>query len=145
MSLNQVNFFVLPEYYLDNIIAHVDSELDGEVFFDDELIWNKYKKHYSMFNSINDILPLNISWSKNIILFGDETSNRLEVLFNENGTILSVSFRIDVTSNYEIILIRLLDFYKSNNLVVIDEELNLLELKLNSFEKIIRNSNRFNL
>jgi hypothetical protein len=141
MSLNQVNFFVLPEYYLDNIIAHVDSELDGEVFFNDELIWNKHKRHYSMFNSVNDILPLNTSWSKNIILFGDETSNRLEVLFDENGIILSVSFRIDFTSNYEIILIRLLDFFKSNNLVVIDEKLNLVELKLIFFEEIIRNSN----
>ena len=137
MSLNQIGFFVLPKDCLNKLIKKNDFELDDEGYFDDELIWNKYKIHYSMFNLMNEILPLNISWSKNIIMFGDENSNRLEVLFDKNEIILSVSFRIDFKSNYEIILIRLLDFFQTNDLIVIDEKLNVLDLKYKLFEEII--------
>jgi hypothetical protein len=137
MSLNQIGFFVLPKDCLDETSKNNNFELDENGYFDDELIWNKHKIHYSLFNEITEILPLNISWSKNIVLFGDENSNRLEVLFDKNEIILSVSFRLDFASNYEIILIKLLNFFKSNDLIVIDEKLNLTELKYSIFEEII--------
>lgn len=137
MSLNQIGFFVLPKDCLDKTSKNNNFELDENGYFDDELIWNKHKIHYSLFNEITEILPLNISWSKNIVLFGDENSNRLEVLFDKNEIILSVSFRLDFASNYEIILIKLLNFFKSNDLIVIDEKLNLTELKYSIFEEII--------
>ena len=43
----------------------------------------------------------------------------------------------DFKSNYEIILIRLLDFFQTNDLIVIDEKLNVLDLKYKLFEEII--------
>lgn len=137
MALNQIGFFVLPKESLDKLLTKNHFELDEEGYFDDELIWKKYKRHYSLFNLISEILRPSVSWSKNILLYGDENSNRFEVLFDQNNIILSVSFRIDFTSNYEIILIRLLDFFKSNDLIVIDGMLNLVELEYKLFEEII--------
>jgi hypothetical protein len=140
MSLNQIGFFVLPKHSLNKTSNNNNFELDEDGYFDDELFWNKHQMHYSLFNEIADILPLNTSWSKNIVLFGDQNSNRLEVLFDKNGIILSVSFRLDFTSNYEILLIKLLNFFKSNDLIVIDEKLNVTELKYSIFEEIITRS-----
>ena len=140
MSLNQIGFFVLPKDCLNKTSDNNNFELDENGYFDDELLWNKHQTHYSFFNEIADILPLNISWSKNIVLFGNQNSNRLEVLYDKNGIILSVSFRLDFTSNYEILLIKLLNFFKSNDLIVIDEKLNVTELKYSIFEEIITRS-----
>ena len=140
MSLNQIGFFVLPKDCLNKTSKNNNFELDEDGYFDDELIWNKHQIHSSLFNEIADILPLNTSWSKNIMLFGDQDSNRLEVLFDKNRIVLSVSFRLDFTSNYEIILLKLLSFLKSNDFIVLDEKLNVTELKYNTFEEIISRS-----
>ena len=55
MSLNQIDFFVLPKDCLDKIKKE-KIKLDDDGYFDDELIWNKYKIHHSMFNLINEII-----------------------------------------------------------------------------------------
>ena len=137
MSLNQIGFFVLPKKCWVEMVNENNFKLDDEGFFDDELIWNKFNIHYSLFSPINEILPITKSWSNNIMMFGEENSNRFEVLFNKSKIVVSVSFRIDFLSNYEIILIKLLNFFKSNDLIVIDEKLNFVELKYQIFEEIL--------
>lgn len=136
MALWQVGFFVIPKESLD---LGIPIKLSEEDSFDDSLFWEYLNLNPSFFDSIGAILPKKKSWSRNIILYGEENSNRFEVFF-ESEIIVSVSFRINFTSNYEDILRQLIEFFLYNNLIILDEKINIIPLNFEGVKGIIENS-----
>jgi hypothetical protein len=74
-----------------------------------------------------------------IDLYGNQESNFFQVIF-ENNIVLSVSFRIDYTSNYEPILNQIVEYCLHRGLIILDEDLNLVPFNLETFAGIIYNS-----
>lgn len=130
MAIWQYRFIILPE---ENIcVENFLSETDEKGFFDDSYYWKQKRMHISYFREISKILAVNDSWNKDILLFGSEQSNCIEI-YNEMGNIISISFRIDLMSDYYLILKKLVSFFSEKKLILVDEELNVL---LPIFEKV---------
>lgn len=138
MALWQVGFFVLPN---ESLGPGDKFELSDEHSFDDAPFWRSEKVNPNFFDPINRILPRAKSWGDYLILYGNENSNRFEVVF-ENCIVESVSFRIDFTSNYESVLSELIEFFILNGLIVLDESLNLLPLNFEAIKSGIENSHQ---
>jgi hypothetical protein len=136
MALWQVGFFLLPK---DSIEFINSFKVSNEHTFDDASYWEVLKLPPIFFDTINDILPKGKSWSKNILLYGEENSNRLEIYF-ENDIIVSVSLRIDYTSDYENILYEIIEFCILNGLIILDEGLNLVPLNFELANSSIKNA-----
>jgi len=134
MGLWQVGFFVLPRESAGSRFA-----LDEEGSFDDSPYWLEQKVLPGFFDPIAAFLPVEKSWSEKICLYGSHDSNRVEVS-HDNGIVESVSFRIDITSQYETVLAELIEFCILNGLVVLDEKLSALPLNFEVIKFVIENS-----
>ncbi len=71
--------------------------------------------------ALHHILSLQKSWSESIFQFGSLDSNVVE-LFIENGYVQPASFRIDYTTDYLDSIIKLLEHFKANDCLVIDDK-----------------------
>lgn len=105
----------------------------------DSLFWEGLNTTESFFDEIGRFLPLNRSWSKDIIMFGTEKSNRVE-LFLEKGMVVSVEARIDFTSEYELVLNQLIEFCILKCLTILGESLNELPLNFLSINSLIQSA-----
>ena len=141
MALNQITFFVLPKKTFTESKFFNSITMDEHAsLFDDSLFWEQQPMSSSVFENIGLILKPNKSWNEKILLYGTEDSNRLEVLFDENKNVITVSFRIDFLSNYEPIVRNLIEFFIFNEFVVLDEQLNLLPLNFEAIDSVIKKS-----
>lgn len=144
MALWQYTFFVLPEESLRLLNSDLvfERSQDG---FDDAPYWKLMQKNSSFFKGIDYILKKAKSWSKNIDLYGNQESSCFEVLFDHySNCVISVSFRIDFTSNYERILRGIIEFCILNGLVILDEDLILVPMNLEQVKQIIEHSPQVN-
>jgi len=141
MALWQYTFYILPKESVQNLSSDFQFIKDDDGF-DDAYYWKHQQIDKSFFNDITNVLPKGRSWSKNIDLYGNQESNCVEVLSKMNQ-IISVSMRIDFTSNYENILMQLIEFFISNGLLIIDEELNLLPNNLLTIQERINSSPQY--
>jgi hypothetical protein len=136
MALWQVGFFILPKRSLELCDKF---DFSGEHSFDDSPFWQLEKVSLDFFVPVNSILPQTKSWGDYLVLYGNENSNRFEVVF-EKDTVESVSFRIDFTSNYEPILSQIIEFCILNNLIILDEELNVVPLNFEQARSVVENA-----
>lgn len=136
MALWQIDFFVIPN---SDWIKNTKFESMREYGFDDAPSWKERNVTLSFFDVVYEILPKGKSWNSNIIIFGNEDSNRMDVLI-ENNIVESVGLRIDFTSNYEPILNQLIEFFILNGLLVLDQDLNVVPLNFESFKGVIENA-----
>ena len=136
MALWQVGFFVLPNRCL-NLLSTFN--VSDEYSFDDALYWEKEKINPSEFREINNILSETKSWANYITLYGNENSNRFEVISKSN-IVESVSFRIDFTSNYDPVLNGIIEFCILKGLIILDEELNAIPLNFQVIKSVIENA-----
>ena len=141
MALWQYMFHVLPKEAVQNTSTDFNF-INDEEGFDDAPFWENLQIECSFFENISKILPRGKSWSEMRILYGNQESNCFEVLF-ENNMVVSVSFRIDFTSKYELILNELIEFFILNGLIILDENLNILPLNIEIIEGVIKNSPQF--
>ncbi|THF48480.1 MULTISPECIES: hypothetical protein [Flavobacterium] len=139
MAIWQYTFQVLPKESVNTLAEDFSFNYTDEGF-DDELFWENYPLKKGFFNKINSILEKTKSWSNDIDLYGNQESNCFEVLSDNEGNVLSVSFRLDFTSNYESILRHILEFCSLNGLVILDEGLNIVPLNHGQVLSVIRNS-----
>lgn len=139
MAIWQYTFHVLPKETV-NTLAEVFFFNHTDEGFDDEFYWKKYAIKKNFFSEINSILKKNKSWSNDIDLYGNQESNCFEVLSDNEDNILSVSFRIDFTNNYEEILSQILEFCILNGLIVLDENLSVVPLNMEQVKYVIDNS-----
>ncbi|MES2485162.1 MAG: hypothetical protein V4581_04335 [Bacteroidota bacterium] len=116
MALWQIDFFMLPK---ESLQAYPFKK-DDEGLFDDTPFWPKKNIDKTFFLPVNDFLPQGNSWSEHVIIFGNETSHRIDLgVHPETGKVESVSLRIDFTKPYLLVLDAILDFCIENNLIIL--------------------------
>lgn len=121
MAIWQYTLFLVPKnkYYLYDK-NHIN--IQG---FDGAEWWIDSKIKISDFEQFDDILGAGKSWSNDIVLKGNESSNCIEIVVAEEK-IVDVSVRIDLRYDYNIFTTLLCSFSRNNELVFL----------LNSFELI---------
>ena len=142
MAIWQYNLTVLPKSIFDKEYFSLEQFIDEDGFLDDESCWLTEPTRANFFNEIEHFLPRNKSWSTNIILFGNQNSNRFEIYKNVDDFVISVSFRIDYTSEYEDILRAIISFIEMRKLVILDEEMRLLDSNFVTIKSHIEASNQ---
>jgi hypothetical protein len=135
MAIWQYTFLVIPNDYLQETLN--SERIEDE--FDDSKFWENSKITSDFFSSVGSILKKTDSWSKNIICYGNIESNCFEI-FCKNNFVISVSFRIDFTSEYRLLLNELIEFLILKGLSVLDETLDIVPLNYEMFKSIIENS-----
>jgi hypothetical protein len=125
MAIWQYNFTVIPKSTFARGDVSLKDYLDEDGFLDDESCWLIEPIKTDFFDEIGQILPKKTSWSTDIILFGNQESNRFEVYKNENDIVISVSFRVDYTSEYEGILKAIISFVEMHVLAIVDKKMKL--------------------
>lgn len=136
MALWQVGFFVLP----GNCISEISSlEISDEFFFDDAPFWEAHKTDVAYFKEIGLFLPETKSWSNQITLYGNQDSNRFQIS-SENETVVSVSFRIDFTSDYDMVFRSIIEFCALKGLIILNENLEVVPLNYESARHVIENA-----
>lgn len=105
--------------------------------------WKPYHFDILFFEEVNSFLPQGKSWHKNLKIYGDLASNCFEILFDDENRIVSVSFRIDFTSDYKIILNKIIKLCIRKKLLILDECLNIISpISYEKIENIITKSSR---
>lgn len=139
MAIWQYTFHVLPKESVEILPAdsYFEKEEDG---FDDEFYWEMESKDKHFFHFMKEILPKNKSWSNKVDLYGNQESNCFEVLSNNEGKVISVSFRIDFRNNYEKVLSQIIEFCYLNGLIIIDELLKRVAYNYEQVQNIIESS-----
>lgn len=127
MAIWQITFYII-----DASVSNIN--LDQDTDFDDSYYWENSKRDVRLFKSVGLFLEENKSWSSQIKQYGDLKSNCLEVYFDDTNKILSVSFRIDFLSDYDLILEKVLIFCLNNNLAIVTLKGDVLPLQLNFFK-----------
>lgn len=133
MAIWQVDFFIIPKKYI-NTIGNIKITEDNT--FDDGIFWEKEHVDPSIFKPINNILPEKKPWADYLVLFGHEASNTLHVIV-ENNSVVSVSFRIDFTSDYEYIVRGIIEFCIANSFIILDQDLNVVPLNFEQMKEVI--------
>ena len=139
MALHQISFFILPKESFRSVSKSDKFEFGDEYLFDDSAFWLAKNISPTFFEPISKILLRGKSWSENILLFGNENSNRVEVFF-EKDIVKSVTFRIDFISEYEIILNKLIEFFILNELTILNSDLEILPLNFEVIKSFIEDS-----
>ena len=137
MALWQYQFIIVPrtnESYDD--CNYNKNRFEHELFWKEELV------DKSLFLEIDSILTKKDSWCNNIDLYGDEESNCIEILFDNNNYIISVSFRLNFTDYFDVILEKVKEFCILKGLLILDEGFNLVPLNLEALKVIIQDSSQ---
>lgn len=142
MALWQYTFEIVPK---KNVLKQgVPIKID-EKYYNETNFWNnEYESNF--FKEFDKILPRGKSWSKNIILFGKEDSNVLEVVLEDkkDKKVIEVILRIDFRTNYAHLLNEILQFCLSNGFILLDEDLNIMSFDSSKIINIIENSPQYN-
>lgn len=138
MALWQYTFRVLPKGNIGDTEGYSSKNMEDG--FDDEFYWTQFTFHRRHFYEIESILRKTNSWSGEIDLYGNQESNCLEVVFDANFTVLSASFRVDFTTNYERLLRHMIDFFLLKGFIILDERLGVIALNYEQVRYVITNS-----
>jgi hypothetical protein len=144
MALWQYSFHLITKESFKILTKNSLPTFD-ELGFDDELYWHVELIDKFFFEEIDTILNKNVSWSTEIDLYGHQKSNCFEVFFDGNTNIVkSVSFRIDFSNDYEMVLKGIIEFCIQKGLIILDEKLQLVTLNYEVARSIIENSPQMN-
>lgn len=130
MALWQITFYII-----DACANNVNLNQNAD--FDDSCFWENNNRDIKLFKPIGLFLEENKSWSSHIKQYGNLKSNCLEVYFDDMDKILSVSFRIDFLSDYDLILEKVLIFCLNNNLAIVTLKGDVFPLQLDFFKLYI--------
>lgn len=143
MAIWQYTFHVLTKESVESLDKDMTTSDDFGI--NDQRYWQFEPIDRSFFLRMESIFGKGESWSKEIDIYGDQESNCFEVLFDKKKkTVLSVSFRIDFTSDYKNLLSQIIEFCIINGLVVLDESLNVVPLNLETIKNVIENAPQVN-
>ena len=138
MAIWQCEFFILPKS--DTYDLQYDRQYGSIKLFEDDKYWKKAKNKKEIFSEISRLLKPEKSWSNEIDLYGNENGNRLEVLFDANNIIESVTFRIDFRSEYKAVLRGIISLCEKNGFCIIDGSLKNLKLSFSAIKETINKS-----
>ena len=138
MAIWQCEFFILPKS--DTYDLQYDPQYSDIRLFEDDKYWKKAKIKKEVFSEISYLLKPEKSWSNEMDLYGSENGNRLEVFFDANNIIESVTFRIDFRSEYEAVLRGIISLCEKNGFCIIDGSLKNLKLSFSAIKETINKS-----
>lgn len=139
MAIWQYEFHVIPKDSVVTLNPNLNFKVDSEGFFDEEPYWNHAQLKRQSFSEIANFLTPSASWSNQMDLYGNVENTCVQVFFNQEAEIVeSMSFRIDVTANYKELLNNFIPFALANRLIVLNENLNMVPLQIEDFEKTIQ-------
>ncbi|MDQ6482528.1 hypothetical protein [Dyadobacter sp. LHD-138] len=142
MALWQYNFFILPLSSYDKFWRQEKLKVDKDSLFDDSVFWKNTGIRSDFFSEIEEILSRSKSWSKDLLIYGNVESNVFEI-FIEADLVASVSFRIDLTSQYRHILDYLINFMILKGLVIVGEDLESIPLNSEQIKAKMLTSSQF--
>ncbi|MES2653227.1 MAG: hypothetical protein V4663_15915 [Bacteroidota bacterium] len=134
MAIWQYKLFILPK---EEVISYFENQRTiGEDDFN-EIEWWKYRQLTAdNFNSLVAQLPQNISWSRDIILFGNTDSNCVELLY-ENNIAVEVSGRIDLSYDYSQFVSLLCNIAQENECIFLSSSLEILNPDITTIQNDI--------
>ena len=135
MALWQISFSIIPKNYTEDKIRANQME----DWFNKDEFWQGAEITDSIFSSINSVLPKTNSWSDSMILYGEEETNCLNILI-ENNYVASVSFRIDFRTNYENIVRNIIELCITNGFNIMYDSHSIIPLNFESINSIIQAS-----
>ncbi len=138
IAIWRCEFFILPKS--DTYDLQYDRQYGNIKLFEDDKYWKKAKIKKEIFSEISHLLKPEKSWSNEIDQYGSENGNRLEVLFDANNIIESVTFRIDFRSEYEAVLRGIISLCEKNGFCIIDGNLKNLKLSFSAIKETINKS-----
>ncbi len=145
MSIYQNTYFIVPRkgnYTLFEGI-NLKSFLEDDLLFEDDLFWNN---RILELGKINNYLLQNfeedVSWSEDLKIYGDNETNCIKLFF-ENNFVVSMSFRVNFTTDYSSFLNKIIEFCEINNLLIVDNDLNVLSIDYQTIVDNIMNSRAF--
>ncbi len=136
MAIWQYDFYVVPKHNLG--IKELDNEDDS---FDDSFFWGA-STTIDAFLPLTEILEELPSWSENLRIFGDNFSNRVEIL-TKDKQVISVLMRVDFTSNLTELLPHLVEFLRKNHFALISNDLKPVPLSAEDIVAVISKSKKF--
>lgn len=141
MALWQYTFQILTKESFDSLSKKGALLIDDDLGFDETPFWLYKSVNSPFFADLELILHKNKSWSDEIDLYGDQESNCIEIFFDKQKEIvISASIRIDFTSDYEDILSQIIEFCILRGLILLDENLQITPLNLETIKNIIENA-----
>ena len=115
--------FIVPE---EEVNAYFGKEAFISYDALNEIDWWKYHQlSVEEFDMFKAFLPKRDSWSNDIVLFGDESSNCIEVLM-EQDKIIEVSARVDLRYDYKQFVKLICKFAQNNNCVILNNDLKII-------------------
>ncbi|KAA2216560.1 hypothetical protein [Maribacter flavus] len=144
MSVYQNEYFIVPkkgEHLLFEGL-NLKSFLEDD-FFEEDLFWIGQNielvrlKPYLLENFGEDE-----SWSDSLKIYGENEGNCIKIITEENA-IVSITFRINFTTDYGKFITEILEFCKENGFMIVDNELYVLPLDYQAICNNILNSNAF--
>lgn len=139
MAIWQYTFIVIPKEDLSKLKSGSRIDINDYNNFE---FWKEANYKTSFFRPLTDILPRQISWHKDILLFGSEDSNCVKLIM-ESDQVVEVEIRLDFRSNYSLLLNNLIEFCLYNSLSLLDEELNEIPLNSITIKNTIENSPQY--
>lgn len=132
---------VVPEKNVLKKESFTNMKIDEKYYFETNFWGNEYKSDY--FETLDKILPKRRSWSNDIIYFGQEDSNVLKVII-ENNKVVEVILRIDFRTDYLFLLNEILEFCRLRGFILLDENLNIMPFNSSIIIRTIENSPQYN-
>tara|TARA_B100001115_G_scaffold184999_1_gene190539 strand:- start:5291 stop:5740 length:450 start_codon:yes stop_codon:yes gene_type:complete len=140
MAIWQYSFLLIPRTSFSE--KYLNFPFDKEGLLEDDIYWDFLSVNIDFFSDIETIMIKRKSWSENIVLFGNEEANCLEI-YKDNNKVKSVSFRIDFTSDYEGFLRGIIEFSILKNLLIVDEAHHIIDPNYFSINSVIESSPQF--
>lgn len=137
MAIWQYSFSIVPKEDLNAIGC--SQFIEKEKYYSHDF-WQNRCTVSEYQTQLNDILPKGSSWSSSITLFGQEDSNNIEIVTNEN-VIVEMSFRLDFRSTT--ILDKVIEFCIYNGLALITEDFFVIPLNSEIIMSVVKNSRQY--
>jgi len=136
MAIWQFEIFMVPKEEVHSYFGGTDT-ISNEAF--NEIKWWKYyQPDIEDFDTFQHIIPKGKSWSNDIMLFGDESSNCIEIVVDQSK-IDEVSIRIDLRTDYKPLIKLLCDFAQRHKCLFISGSLEVISPDLNELSQYIKN------
>lgn len=117
MAIWQYHITVVPQ---EEIESYFNNKSFVKIEAIESIDWWKYRKmEINQFIDLENLLPVKKSWSNDIILFGSEESNCIEVLMS-NNKVEEISIRIDLRADIHNLVDGICIFFGNHNCVFLD-------------------------
>jgi hypothetical protein len=137
MAIWQYTFELIPKEDLSLLSDNIELESYSKFNF-----WEGGGLDFEYFTPITQLLPMGKSWHKDIRIYGNEDSNCIK-LVTENNKIVEVIIRIDFRSDYSNLLSTIIEFCKFNSLVLLDERFTVMSLNEINIDYVIKSSSQY--